>query len=263
MSNNEDNNTIITKEFYIIYHNLLNNRNEKEYIENINKLIEKYNVVLFKAYFTNIKYIKILIFNLKNENLDFAYKMTLVQYVKTDLFNKLIEYKFIKLNKKDINDNNALEIIVYISKILKNTLTFINAFSSMPLSSESIDQHIKDNDNAWYEETRIEIINRLIQLTNYFGINMYKITNIKRIEQKNALDMKYNELAKYYNDIVKKINKYIKKYLCICDAYVELEKTYILTLMSGENKLDLNTINNFELVIEQDDDITSSDSENA
>jgi hypothetical protein len=268
--NNEDKNDsigVLTKEFYIIYHTLLNNRNQTIYAEKINDMLNEYNVCMYKAYFTQINYIKSLIFNLRDEHLDYSYKITLLHYVKSDLFNKLIECKIIKFNKENIIDSNALEIVIYSSRILRNALTFTNAFTMMSELSDYIrpnsgNMMINANkDIILYNESKTEIIDRLDQLNRYFGINLFIAIDIKRIRRDIVLEHSYNELVIYYNDLVKKIQKYIKKYMHMCDAYVEIEKAHVLSLISGNEIFDLDNIENFELSVKDDTDNNDSDTE--
>ncbi len=80
-----ENNTSMT--FYIIYHNLIENRNEQQYVIMLSKLIEQ-NVI---EQFVNINNIKPLIFNLRSEKLLFSYKITLLIYVKSELAIKILD----------------------------------------------------------------------------------------------------------------------------------------------------------------------------
>ena len=74
----------ITKKFYLNYHNLLSNKNESQFVTELNDITTNYSL----ASFVDIPNIKTLIFNLEEEKILFSYKMSLLTYVKSDLSNE-------------------------------------------------------------------------------------------------------------------------------------------------------------------------------
>lgn len=244
---------LITKQFYLIYHGLLTNKNESEFIVSLNNITFKHSISLF----IEIKNIKALIFNLAKENLFFCYKMCLLTYVKSDLFNKICYF----MNDNDDN-KNSLEKIVINMKQLKQHTIFINAFTTFPQKLKECEDGRSDesdtlNKDAWYEETRIEMYNRLQQLVAYFGLKIYKIFQIKKKSNNKLIQLSYKKICNYYNKIIYKIKKGIKKYIQLCEVYLEVEKTYVTSMITSDPNLDLDE---FDLVIEQE--ITEENDDN-
>lgn len=237
--------SLITKQFYLVYHALLTNKNESEFILALNNITCKHSISLF----TDIKNIKALIFNLAEEKLFFSYKMCLLTYVKSDLFNKICYFM------KDNHDNeNSSELIVMNMKRLKQHIMFINAFNTFPQKLKEFDDGRIDESgtatkDAWYEETKIEMYNRLQQLVAYFGLNIYKIFEIKKKSNDKVMELSYKKTCNYYNKIINKIKKGIKKYIQLCEVYLEVEKTYVTSMITSDPSLDLDE---FDLVIEQE-----------
>jgi hypothetical protein len=224
----------ITKQFYIIYYDLLIIKNESIFIENLIKMNNEYNF----NNFISINNIKKLIFHLKNENLSLSYKILLLIYIKSDLYNKIL---FIINEKKDISIFSITEIVNY-------KINYINSFSLMPLSIKS--ENIKIlNEEKWYYESKYEILNRLEQLHNYFKSSFFKRCEIKMILKSELYSYNYKKINKYYNSIINKIKKIFKKILKLCKVSIEIEKTLLLLVISQDNTIELDKYN---LIVDSD-----------
>lgn len=249
--------TIITK-FYIIYHNLLDTRDENEYILLLSKLTKEMTV----NEFNKIKHIKNLIFKLEKEKLMLSYKMSLLVYVKYNIINNLTKFFQDIQNTENILDKIELlkKYNVYMKsyKPLPLKITkFIEIGSFSPLKDNS-DQEDTDNDEkendsckAWYLETRLEIINRLTYLRNYFGLEMLQKFKIKNITYEEVCNMNYEKICKYYNKVIQRIKREVEKNIQLCDAYIEVERQFVESLFTSNSNLELE---NFSLVVEGNND---------
>jgi len=269
----------ITKHFYLIYHTLLTNKNESEFVLGLNKIMYEHNISLF----VNVKNVKALIFNLSNENLLFSYKMCMLMYIKSDLYCKIDYFlntgirhfsdkKFcvsalpIPTSEETEKQNNidALEKIIISLKKLKEHMVFINAFNVFPSKLKCSDNDglgkLEEckiiNKEPWYNETKIEMINRLQQIVKYFGSRIYKIFGIKKKSNQKIMELSYKKMCNYYNRTITKIKKGIKKYVQLCEVYLEIEKAYVTSMITSDPNMDLD---DFDLIIEHDN---SSDSNN-
>jgi hypothetical protein len=243
----------ITKCYYIIYFTLLKTKEEINYVKSIFELIDKYGIYEFK----NILNIKILIFNLYDEKLMLSYKMSLIQYVKSDIYYKIKDY--VKINNiKILNDKLYDDYIYDILLNIKKNIMYINSFdifnnvSSNNLKDsfelyDSDNQNNKYNMNTWCEETKHEIINRLILITSYFKIKLLKELGIKKIKNNMIIEMTYSELAKYYNNSIEIIKKYYKRNYQMFGIYEEIVKKYS-NIKHIDNLTDFN-LTKFDIII--------------
>lgn len=241
----------IMENFISAYNKLLLDKNEDDYVNKISGLSATPFVIMN---ILKIKKIKMLICNLLENNLKYSYKITLFLYVKSDLFNKIIESSRINKKIKSIinekctinNTENSLEITISISKILRECVAYMDSFKILPLSIKNNDNPTENCsekynntkfDDLWYNETKIEIVNRLKQMAQFFGIYVLSVFGIKRKRYEIILNMDYKTLAKYYNKCVLKIKKYLTEHLCYCEAYIEIEKNYIMSLFTHNDSL--------------------------
>ena len=250
----------ITTEFYVIYYNILHTKDENAYIKNLGKLINESSDNLIE--FSKINNIKKLIFHLEENNLLIAHKISLLNYVKIDIFIKLLKLKSDSQINAILESNVKLfEKIILIQDNLCNKLNYINAFNEFS-SNINDNSFLNDSDNIvtnnsnkhlviWCTDTKQELINRLILLTENYENSFLSTINIKFITYNDVKNMSFNLLVKYYNKTVKSIKTYLKKYIKLCNAYVEIEKTYILTLITLKTTISLD---NFDLVLENIDD---------
>lgn len=260
--------TSVTK-FYIIYHNLLENKNEKQFVMLLADLIK----IMTLNEFNEIKNIKGLIFNLEKEQLLFSYKMSLLVYIRYSLHSKLKE--------ACERDFDSLESIVNKLSELQKYDSYMNSYKTLPqvikplneLNISASTPYISDSDSdrdddqcetltetklplkdmcaAWYLETRLEIINRFFYLREYFGLESLQKFKIKNATYEEICKMPYKKLCKLYNKIITKIKKELKKQLQLCEAYLEVEKQFIVSMLTSNTELDLD---NFSLVIEEEVD---------
>ena len=265
-----------TTKFYIIYHNLLEDKNEKQFVLMLTDLSSS----MKKSDFNEIKNVKTLIFNLKKEKLFFSYKMSLLMYIKFELCERINE-----IFENDCQIYN-LEFVVEKIQELKRSEVYIESFKVLPLyvkplneiniridkneddsgafvTPASDDDNLNNNNkknynpcSVWYEETRIEIINRFHLLRNYFGIDRLKKYKIKSITYEEIYGMQYKKLAKYHNKIITKIKREIKKCVQMLNAYLEVEKHYVTSMLTSSSDLELDS---FSLIIEDQDDQDDQD----
>ncbi len=260
----------ISLQFYLMYHLLLKTKNEKQYVVCLSQFTESIKL----NDFAKIDNIKSLIFNLKSENLFYAYKMTLLVFAKCE---KSMEAALIFGVDSDCNTS----FIVNKLTSLKNDSMYIDSYKIIPLSikplgeqmqlSEQITYECDDNceeliklpERSWYFETRIDIFNRFEYLRNYFGLKRLQDFKIKNTTYDEVYNMSFKKLVKFHNKIIEKIKKGIKKSMKLCQSFIDIEKTFISALMSPDNIDILNNtisdpttngavVNNFDINLELD-----------
>lgn len=239
----------ISKYYYIMYFSLLKTKDEIIYIKSLFELINKHGTEAFK----NISNVKILIFNLKDENLIMSYKISLIQYVKSDIYCKIKD--FIKINNMNMYITDNMSYTKDIENILiniKNKITYINSFDSFndtitikDLNDENDNK--KCNINAWYVETKHEIINRLDQITKYYKVKLLKEIGVKILDSGHVYEMSYKDVAKYYNNLIETIKKYYKRNYELCGIYEEIINKYS-SVENVENLTDFN-LSKFDIII--------------
>lgn len=89
-----------------------------------------------------------------------------------------------------------------------------------------------------------EILDRLILLKNYFGINFLADIDIIIITIDDFLGMKYNDIVKYYFDCIKKIKRHINNHIKLYKNYIRLYKNYE-KLIDNEIEFKNNLINKY------------------
>jgi hypothetical protein len=170
-------------------------------------------------------------------------------------------------------DFDSLESIVNKLSELQNHDSYMNSYKTLPQvinilvstpyssDSDSDDNQcetltetklpVKDMCTAWYLETRIEIINRFFYLREYFGLELLQKFKIKNVTYEEICKMPYKKLCKLYNKIITKIKKELKKQIQLCDAYLEVEKQFIISMLTSNTKLEFDS---FSLAIEEEVD---------
>lgn len=233
------------KQFFLIYYKLILEKNEQLFIRDIN-------IFSKDAKMHNIKSIKDLITKLKQNNLLLSYKILTFLYTKSYLFDKITKYE------KKIYKMSQLETVITIHKKFKNDLPFINSFklfptSLKPLNDESKDQKIilKTNDDYWFDSSKIEILDRLEQIVKRFGIILFHKLGINVVSYNIITTFSYKQLCKYYNKLVIKLRIYILKTIDICDDYINIEKSYVITLINHDTFIDFD---NSDIEIEETTD---------
>jgi hypothetical protein len=236
----------ITKFFYIMYDSLIITKNQNKFAGNLSGLLRNFNFTNFK----NIINIKILILNLKKEY-TFAYKLCLLSYIKCDLFYKIIIlFPHIFGDNVTPTDQNSLELVTKKNNKVHDDLFYIEAFDlysyKLSKSEESVD-NAKTTSNVWQFETRIEIINSLVLLVEYFTHDILKHMNVKLITYAETKEMTFKQLSKYYNKQVLVIKKSLKKCKQYCDSYIEVEKSFVMALLTCDDTI---YFDDFDVVIE-------------
>ena len=227
----------MTIQFYLICHSLFESKNENIFAANLSKYIETIQIKDFK----NINNVKNVILNIKHEKLLFAYKMALICYAKSQLSSQISKYLKLKCN---------CDIVFIVNKIksLKQDEQYMKSYLLIqPLNKLMGMQNVKDDFNykydkftSWYFETRIDIINRLSCLRNYFGLEMLQLFKIKNTSYEEIINFDFKKLAKFYNKVIMKIKENIKMLLEICDAYLEVENVFVTSLMNVNSSIDTN-----------------------
>ena len=73
---------------------------------------------------------------------------------------------------------------------------------------------------------------------------------VKLLTYSETLDMTFKELSKYYNKQILKIDKSLKARKQYCDSFIEIEKSFVMALISSDESLDFD---DFEIIIKQKD----------
>lgn len=263
-------NTIQINKFYIAYEKLMEDKDEQQFVISLSEITQE----ITPTNFNNMENIKGLIFNLEKQKFLFSYKMLLLSYIKFCFCEKMI----------NLFDNTdfifTVEIVVNKINKLKEYSTYIDSFKTVPMFVTSVSEsnspisstnvETKQNtstkndkwSNAWYTETRIDIINRFFYLRQYFGLDQLTKFKIKNITYEEVCSMNFKKLAKYHNKIIGKIKKEIKKNIQLCNVFLEVEEQLVMSMITSNSSLELN---NFSLEIEfgDDDEIDlNSDMEN-
>jgi len=207
---------MLDETYYELYCNLIKTNDENAYIESLKNMTgENDNLQHFKE----IKHIRKLMPHLQKLNYLLAYKVTLYLYLKSELIHKIAVY-FIFTNITKLIEQ------LHSYKKYMNAYTTINIYNS----DESM------NNDKWIHHTKYELLNRLVLLSQYFGVSQlirFKIT----IKKYNDIEKKsFAKVAKYYNSCVNKINKSIKKTMKLGVIYIEITIACVLTvIMHNEN----------------------------
>lgn len=243
-------NTVVTdcineeeiKIFTDAYNKVLLDKKQKEYVQVISNLINNSNL----QYFSLVPNIKVYLQKLLNKKMLYAYKITLMIYLKSEMLNKIVE-------QTPVSRICMKDPYIYVSQIstkVKHYLEFIDAFKYVPMSIASMKEQLSENNNVdlkyekiWYDETRIEIINRLAQVSYFFSQNKIIIKNIKKISSTNADQMTYNELAYYYNQTIEKIKNSLDQCSRLCNLFMDIQINYLLALTTSECNLSIKNIN--------------------
>jgi len=247
-----------TNAYYFVYYELLKTQDEHQYVLTLHNYLDE--SIVHAAQFIEIKNIKKLIFHLETISMQFAFKITLYNYIKSDLVAKILNSSKNNTKIETILKQKKipLEMICEIENILLKQIAYMNSYDIMSYvfgnevdrtdSCKMINYNPPYNiKQKWAEQTKEEAMNRLILLSKYFGIKCLKQFDIDLIKYHEACDMKFSSLVKYYNKVIKRIKKELKKCLTYCDAYIEIEKTYSMMLITSDPSIPLNQ---YELVLE-------------
>jgi hypothetical protein len=247
-----------TNAYYFVYYELLKTQDEHQYVLALHSYLDK--SLEHAAQFIEIKNIKKLIFHLETIKMHFAFKITLYNYIKSDLVSKILNTSRHNTNIETILKQNKipLEMICEIENILLKQIAYMNSYDTMSHvfgnetdrtdSCKIINYNPPYNiKQKWAEQTKEEAINRLILLSKYFGVKCLKQFDINLIKYHDVHEMKFSSLVKYYNKVIKKVKKELKKCVTYCDAYIEIEKTYSVMLITSDPSIPLNQ---YELVLE-------------
>jgi hypothetical protein len=278
----DDSKTIIntiTKLFYTAYYNLLVSKNENNYILQLNKINNMMN--MNNKTIIQINNIKKMIFSLENK-FKLSFKISLLLYIKSDLMEKINKYidvhnmafsstslsltalEYLKINNymnynKYANSTEKMEQIIMYAKYIKILKKYIHAFKLISNKQNFINDYENINNNSnkiknKYEhnlfiENKKEIVNRLILLVNNFGIKILKIFNVELIDYITIDNMDYTDILQYYNVSIKKIKSSLEKIIYLTDTFIEIEKTYVMILITSDPNI---TPNMIDIIIESD-----------
>lgn len=246
-----------TNAYYFVYYELLKSKDENKYVSLLDNFLSQsfQNAIQF----VDVRNIKKLIFHLERLNLNFAYKITLYNYIKSDLAIKIL--KSCKTNKNANillgGEGTLVEKIYGIKECMIDDINYMDHYESLSLTfgdsaaeltdsiqEKTMNQNIKQK---WMDETKDEAINRLNLLVKYFGLKTLLHFKIKCVTLSEAKNMKFKKIIKYYNKVIKKIKTCLAKCIAYCNAYIEIEKTYAMMLITSDHTTPLNQ---FELILD-------------
>jgi len=242
--NNKNDANKLNDMFYKIYINLLIDKDQHKFINKLHELIENSDIIDFQK----IKNINCLLIHTDN-NIMFAHKIISLHYVKSIILLKLKNYinsQTFRANKQDLS-KTPVESTIF---LLEKNKMILNAFKTIniPYNDEKMD--------SWYEETKIEAINRLKQLSKYFN-KIYKLYEIDIFLKKNIEDTKPLIVIDFYNNTIKIIGHKINDYIATCNDYIKLDTLHntikIDYYMKSFNKK-IETTDKFVFSSEDDDE---------
>ena len=142
---------------------------------------------------------------------------------------------------------------------INEDLRFLRSFPITPLvplienNGEVINLGIKNSVSqastdfsVWYHNTKIELLNRLVQLEDYFSKKMLLQLKLKKFYVDDINLITYKKTAKYYNYSIVKIKKELDNLLVCCYAINEIEIIYLRCYFEEEIVLETQ---NFKIMI--------------
>lgn len=250
----------LTNAYYLVYYQLLKTQYESKYVMSINDYLHE--SIENMSRFAEIQNIKKLLFHLESVKLLFAHKATLYSYIKSVLIIKIIECckyhrQAVKILK---NKKSIIEKIYEIAYLFDSQLKYINSYEMMPSifgndldindsATQMVEKPRYNIKQKWIDQTKEEAMNRLVTLTKYFGANCLNHYDVKVLTYCDVYDMKFTSIVRYYNKTIKKIKQELIKCHMYCDAYIEIEKTYTMMLVTSDHTTPLD---NYDLVLDID-----------
>ena len=249
----------LIKLFYVIFLlNISNKISESNYVHVLHQL----NHLGFEP--THISDVENMIFYLENKGFKQSYVMTMLLYLKNDIFDSIkdLENNYDKLceNINCDDSNKKIDRIISIKEFLKNRVMIIKAFSKLcpPPKDEIVMKNMKPILSkatirlCFNTELKEELINRLFQIRNHFDLDILKYMDVELKMYKEVKDMDVLMLTKYYMSCISTIKSKLTHWVCLCDAYLDAELSYLKSIkkvQSNGNHVISFDFEKFDLII--------------
>lgn len=217
-----------TKIFFHIYISLIKSElNQDIYIHFLNEMI------INKFDISKVQHIKKMITVLNMNKHNIAYQYTLLCLIHSELVNRLAKFTDNISNgtvgnnyKNDKNVCNMVNNIVsYINSFTGRFYIKFKSYNTDELSLTTTKYNAKYIDDLWVIDNRLELINRLILLVEYFDTSVLAHINIDLVSYNDILEYEYDRLCKYYSDAIKKLQNYfikLQKIIVVNDNVIQL-----------------------------------------
>lgn len=235
--------------YYNIYLDLMKTGDEEKYIS---WMKDHMNMSKYAMFFSKISHIKKLLFYLEEKKFINSFKITLLFYVKSDLFAKIIKFVlgWLGINKKALggylHNVMILEVFLLINKVIKLNLKYAKSFKQPKTIFGNKPQNQKYID-LWQSNFRDYILIGLVDLTKNIGYDILKKSKVELVKYHIFESYTLEQATSYYNDTMTKFKKYMEKNNEICDAYFEIEKAYFNLIKSKTYRLELHK---YQIIIE-------------
>jgi hypothetical protein len=248
ITNNDDKDENLKKVFFIIYLLTVSKKiSESNYIS----ILKQINGIGFEV--NCIKDVEPMIFYLENNNFKVSYIITMLLYLRYDIYdsiNDLIENytelkRFIYSNKNEKRVNDIINIKNY----LEDKVIVIKSFVKLGQPPNENDELILKDEPKMDRKTirhhynishREEIINRLFQLREHFDLDILQYMEVELVMYGELIDYKLRDLHNYYTECVSCIKKKLYHWISLCSAYLDSEISYLKSL----KRINLNRRNN-------------------
>lgn len=248
IANNDDKDENLKKVFFIIYLLTVSKKiSESNYIS----ILKQINGIGFEV--NCIKDVEPMIFYLENNNFKVSYIITMLLYLRYDIYdsiNDLIENytelkRFIYSNKNEKRVNDIINIKNY----LEDKVIVIKSFVKLGQPPNENDELILKDEPKMDRKTirhhynishREEIINRLFQLREHFDLDILQYMEVELVMYGELIDYKLRDLHNYYTECVSCIKKKLYHWISLCSAYLDSEISYLKSL----KRINLNRRNN-------------------
>lgn len=148
---------------------------------------------------------------------------------------------------KRLLDNDVCLEITFPKLIQKITdvmkpLSDIDYINTLKLDNKALEK--KNIDIDTYQNIQsVEMKNRLLEIINFFGINLLRFMNIRIITNIDFIHYTYNNKVKYYIECIEYINKTVESYNKIFKLYLHFKEevdniSYIILKDNKENVSD-------------------------
>lgn len=242
MNNNGDNsidilNSLI-KIFYVIFLlNISGKISESNYIHVLHQL----NHLGFEP--THISDVENMIFYLENKEFRQSYIMTMLLYLKNDIFESIkdLENNYTELCNvlvADEDNSKKIDRIISIKSFIKNKQMIIKSFSKLcpppkdevPINNMKPKMSKESIRECFNIELKTELINRLFLIRKHFDLDILKYMEVELKTYKEVTEMNILNLTEYYMSCVNEIKNKLTHWICLCDAYLDAELSYLKSI---------------------------------
>jgi hypothetical protein len=200
---------------------------------------------------TNISGVENIIFYLNTKGFKYSYMITLLIYLKDDIFvsisNICDNYKDMKCYAYKDGTVSNIDVIIRSKDLMREKYGVLRSFCKLypPSKTESFNSHFNE-----------DLINRLFQLRNIFDLDILKFMDIKLVTYKQVKDMSIVDLTTYYLSCVNRIKQKLTEWINLCDTYIDAEVKYMksirhivnidnFTILFNETTFDISTVNSY------------------